>query len=217
MFNTHSEIEEFRDKEYREAYADDYLNTRVASQIRAIREQRDMTQQDLAESIGTHQAGVSRIENVNYSGWSIRTLKKIAHAFDCRLHISFETYGSLLERGAGYSRRVLQRPKFEEDPKFKIREKGYSASNVVPFPVPTRENLVNASKLNALTERARKSVKIGSPAQGKLFSEPASGVATIREERSAGAKAPILRKLESANERGKYGVENAEIYRRAHG
>lgn len=38
-------VEQFRDKEYREAYADDFLDAYIAAQIRTIREQRDMTQQ----------------------------------------------------------------------------------------------------------------------------------------------------------------------------
>jgi transcriptional regulator with XRE-family HTH domain len=119
VFDLHTEIEEFRNQEYRESYADEFLNTYVANQIRVVREQRGMTQQQLAEAIGTQQAGISRIENVNYSGWNIRTLKKIARALSCRLHISFETYGSLLEAGANFRRESLLRPSFEDDPKFK--------------------------------------------------------------------------------------------------
>jgi ribosome-binding protein aMBF1 (putative translation factor) len=67
---------EFSDPEYRYAYAEDFLNTWVATQIRVLREQRGMTQQDLAEAIGTKQAGVSRVENVNYSAWKTETLRR---------------------------------------------------------------------------------------------------------------------------------------------
>jgi transcriptional regulator with XRE-family HTH domain len=110
--------QQLRDKEYREAYADDTLSAYIAAQIRSIREQRTMTQEELAGLIGTKQAGVSRIENVNYSNWSLRTLKKIAYAFGCRLHVSIETFGSLLDEGASFSRHALERPKFEDDPVF---------------------------------------------------------------------------------------------------
>ncbi len=109
-------IDQLRDKEYREAYADDFLNAYIAAQIRAIREQRNMTQRDLADRIGTKQAGISRIENVNYSSWNIRTLKKIAYALGCRLHVSMETFGSLLDEGASFSRKALERPEVERDP-----------------------------------------------------------------------------------------------------
>lgn len=83
------------DHEYRHAYADEFLNTMVRTQIRVLREQRGMSQGDLARRIGTTQTAISRLENVNYSSWNIRTLKKIAEAFDLRLHVSFETFGSL--------------------------------------------------------------------------------------------------------------------------
>lgn len=113
-------IEAFQDKDFRESFAEDFLNTHIASQIRAIREERNLTQEDLAELVGTKQAGISRIENVNYSAWNIKTLKKIAFALDSRLHVSIETFGSLLEEGSSFSRNALKRPSFGEDPVFAV-------------------------------------------------------------------------------------------------
>ncbi|HVB78929.1 MAG TPA: helix-turn-helix transcriptional regulator, partial [Candidatus Binataceae bacterium] len=106
---------EFRDREYREAYADSFVNTFVAMQIRAIREQRGMTQKELAEKIGTAQTGVSRLENANYSGRSISTLKNVARQFDCWLRVSFEGYGSLIDEADRFGEDALRRPRFEED------------------------------------------------------------------------------------------------------
>jgi transcriptional regulator with XRE-family HTH domain len=109
---------EFRDQEYREAYAEDFLNTSIATQLQVIREQRKLTQAQLAEKIGTQQAGVSRIENVNYSSWKIETLKKLAFALGCRLKVSIETFGSLIDEETNFSRETLKRPSFDEDPVF---------------------------------------------------------------------------------------------------
>lgn len=109
---------EFSDREYREAYADDFTDSFVAMQIRAIREQRGMTQKELADRIGTAQAGVSRLENANYSGRSISALKKIAHQFDCWLRVSFESYSFLVEEAEGFGEEALRRPSFDEDPGF---------------------------------------------------------------------------------------------------
>jgi len=109
---------EFRDREYREAYADSFVDTFVAMQIRAIREQRGMTQKELAEKIGTAQTGVSRLENANYSGRSISALKNVARQFDCWLRVSFESYGSLIEEAEGFGEEALRRPSFDEDPAF---------------------------------------------------------------------------------------------------
>lgn len=106
------------DEEYRYAYAEDFLNTSVATQIRVLREQRGLTQEDLAQKIGTKQAGISRLENVNYSAWKTETLRKIARAMKVRLKITFETFGSLVDEAETFSRKNLERPTFEDDPRF---------------------------------------------------------------------------------------------------
>lgn len=107
---------EFSDKEYREAYAEDFLNTKIATQLRVIREQRELTQEELAEKIGTEPSCVATLEDVNYAGWDITTLKAIASALDVRLSVSFETFGSLLDEDDSFSREWLKRPDFEHDP-----------------------------------------------------------------------------------------------------
>jgi transcriptional regulator with XRE-family HTH domain len=110
---------EFADPEYREVYAESFLNSSLATQLQVIREQRGMTQAQLAEKIGTKQAGISRIENVNYSAWNSATLRKIAFALGCRLKVSLETFGSLIDEAVAFNEKMLQRPSFEEDPVFR--------------------------------------------------------------------------------------------------
>jgi transcriptional regulator with XRE-family HTH domain len=109
-------IESFRDKEYRESYAEDYLNTTLATQLRVIREERGLTQAQLADQVGTKQTAISRIENVNNAARNIGTLEAIAFKLGCRLKVTFETFGSLIEESLHFSRESLQRPSFEEDP-----------------------------------------------------------------------------------------------------
>jgi transcriptional regulator with XRE-family HTH domain len=108
--------QEFQDEEYRYAYAEDFLNTWVASQIVTLREQRGLSQAELGELIGTKQPGVSRLENVNRSTWKTETLKKIAKALGVRLRISFETFSTLLDEDNNFSRKFLMRPTFDDDP-----------------------------------------------------------------------------------------------------
>lgn len=114
--------EELRDAQYRYAYSEDFLNTFIATQIRVLREQRGMTQEQLGLEIGTQQTGVSRYENVNYSAWRTETLRKIARALGVRLRISFEPFGTLLDDAAVFSQESLKRPKFEDDPAFESRD-----------------------------------------------------------------------------------------------
>jgi transcriptional regulator with XRE-family HTH domain len=104
------------DKEYAEGYAESYLNSYIATQIKVLREQRGLSQPRLANLIGTTQSGISRIENVNYSSWNIGTLKKLARAFDVRLKVSFEPYGTLPDEVDRFSRESLQRPDRRSDP-----------------------------------------------------------------------------------------------------
>jgi ribosome-binding protein aMBF1 (putative translation factor) len=72
-----------QDSEYRHAYADEQLNLSIGTQIKVLREQQEMTQEQLAAKIGTKQAGISRLESANYAGWSIAALRRVAQALDC--------------------------------------------------------------------------------------------------------------------------------------
>ena len=139
-------IEEFRDKDYRESYAEDYLHSFIAMQFQAVREQRKMTQQELADSIGTKQTAISRLENVNNRSRNIRLLEKAAYALGCRLRVSLETFGSLVtDEGPNFSRAMLERASFDDDPAFKPalrRVKRSTSGEPAPFKTsrPTRLN-----------------------------------------------------------------------------
>jgi transcriptional regulator with XRE-family HTH domain len=108
----------FRNKDYRHSYADEFLNETVATQIKTLREQRGWRQVDLAREAGMPQSMVARLENVNYSSWSINTLRKLARAFDVRLRVTFESFGSIIGEFESFSRQSLQRDQFDIDPVF---------------------------------------------------------------------------------------------------
>lgn len=61
----------------------------IATQISTLREQRGLTQKDLADLVNVSQPAIARLESVNYKGYSLKTLDKIARAFDTVLKISF--------------------------------------------------------------------------------------------------------------------------------
>ena len=124
---------QFQDEDYRYAYAEDFLNTWVATQIVTLREQRGLNQTELGELIGTKQPGVSRLENVNHSTWKTETLKKIARALGVRLRISFETFGALLDEDSHFSREFLMRPRFEDDLSFLMKKAPESAFASTPL------------------------------------------------------------------------------------
>ena len=110
--------EKFTDREYRASYAESFLDTFIATQIKVLREQRNWTQQQLAEAGGMQQSRISALEDANYSRWSIATLKRLARAFDVPLNVSFGTFGALVLNAREFSRESLQRAPFEKDPAF---------------------------------------------------------------------------------------------------
>lgn len=108
--------EEFlKDKEYAHAYMEEFENSYIATQIKVLREQNSLTQDELAELAEMKQERISVLENVNYSSWSINTLRKLARAFDLVLHVSFENFGDEIKKITSFSREELSRIAREKD------------------------------------------------------------------------------------------------------
>jgi transcriptional regulator with XRE-family HTH domain len=109
---------ELRESEYRYGYAESFLNTKLATQIKTLREQRDKTQAEAAALMGIKQPGYRRFEDINHSVWKTDTLWNVARAYGVRLDISFKTFGSLLDDKEDFNKERLKVPKFEDDPAF---------------------------------------------------------------------------------------------------
>lgn len=61
----------------------------ISEQLYEARTERSLTQNELAEMVGTSQSAVARVENADYDGHSIRTLARIACALKLRLQVNF--------------------------------------------------------------------------------------------------------------------------------
>jgi transcriptional regulator with XRE-family HTH domain len=132
---------QLKNREFRHAYADEHLNLSISTQIKIIRENQNMSQATLAGKIGTKQAGISRIESANYDGWSIALLRRLAEAFDLRLHVTFEEFGTLWKEVDNFNRESLHRRAFDDDPEFEESTATAHAtvaqrSNIVPASTP---------------------------------------------------------------------------------
>ena len=142
--------EQFADKDYRYGYAEAFLNSYIAAQIKIIREQREMTQSQLAEKIGTKQTGISRLENVNYTAWKVGTLTRLARAFGLRLRIGFEEFGTLPDEVNNFGKESLRRAEFEKDPIFGNLESVEEATNLTENEraalAPGDSNLIHMTK-----------------------------------------------------------------------
>ncbi|MBI3967130.1 MAG: helix-turn-helix transcriptional regulator, partial [Chloroflexi bacterium] len=93
MFTTSARYQQIatslRDKEYRDIFVEEHISTGLSFQIRAMREQRGWTQEDLGQRAGMAQQRVCQLENPNYGRFSLSTLKRLASAFDVALAVHF--------------------------------------------------------------------------------------------------------------------------------
>ena len=105
-------LQKFNDFKYRHAYVDDFTDAFIATQIKVLREQQGLTQTQLADKAGMKQSQISELEDVNHQGWKVRTLKKLAKAFDLALVVRFEPFGRVLDDIVGFDRQHLQRDTF---------------------------------------------------------------------------------------------------------
>jgi transcriptional regulator with XRE-family HTH domain len=110
---------EFQDEEYRHSYAEECLNTMIATQIKVLREQREMTQSALARKALMLQPRLSVMESADYSSWSVSTLKRLARAFDLALSVKFEAFSEVILDFEEMSKEALSRPSFKDDPMFR--------------------------------------------------------------------------------------------------
>ena len=110
---------EFPDPDYRYAYAKSFLNIKLATQIKVLREQRQKSQAEIAKIMGITQSGYNRFENIDHSVWKTDSLWDIARALGVRVNISFETFGTLPDDKGNFNKQSLERPTFEDDPVFK--------------------------------------------------------------------------------------------------
>jgi transcriptional regulator with XRE-family HTH domain len=97
------------DKEYAHAYMESHVDAYIATQIKVLRDQREWSQERLANETGMRQARISVLENVDYAAWSINTLRRLARAFDVVLRVTFEEFGTEIGRMNEFREEGLQR------------------------------------------------------------------------------------------------------------
>src|SRR5213592_2880708 len=70
------------------------LNAAIAQQIYDLRTKAGLTQKHLAELVGTAHSVISRLEDADYEGHSLRMLQRISLALKYRLQVSFVPIGT---------------------------------------------------------------------------------------------------------------------------
>lgn len=90
-------IEKLRNPEYRSGFVDSLISINVPFQIRALVKSRGWTQERLAERSGMLQPRISAIMTPGKTRPNIKTLRRIAEAFDCGLVVRFVPFGELVK------------------------------------------------------------------------------------------------------------------------
>lgn len=115
-------FDELNDKEYRDAYVKASIDIGVPSQILALREQRKWTQEELGKRATMVQESISRIEDPTRGTVNIKTLMRLASAFDLGLMVRFVPFSKLVEWKLNLSLEALEANSFDDDPYFKEEE-----------------------------------------------------------------------------------------------
>jgi len=82
--------EQLKDPEFAAVFDEEKEKIDLAIKILRIRQEAGLSQKELAQRIGTTQSVIARMENPEYSGYSIRMLRRIAAALGSRLFIDFK-------------------------------------------------------------------------------------------------------------------------------
>src|SRR3989304_2009941 len=79
-----------KDPEYKKLYEDEKIKFDAALAIRSARECSGLTQAQLAKLIGTTQSVISRLEDADYEGHTLKMLARIAGALNGHLEINLK-------------------------------------------------------------------------------------------------------------------------------
>ena len=79
-----------RDPNLQELYEEEKINFQAAIAIREAREAAGLTQAQLAKLVGTTQSVISRLDDADYDGHTLKMLERIAEALKQRVVIHLE-------------------------------------------------------------------------------------------------------------------------------
>src|SRR3990172_8225548 len=81
--------EDIKDPEFKAHYEEEKQALILAMKIAELRDQKGLSQQQLAKLMGTSQQAISSIESGEYEGFTLKTLEKIAEAMGMKVKIEF--------------------------------------------------------------------------------------------------------------------------------
>ena len=94
-------------KKSRDAYVYEHIRNGIPFQMRAMRDQREWTQADLAKEMKTSRTTITRLENPNNDKLTLKTLLEVASAFDVALLVKFVPFSRLVKEYEDVSQSAL--------------------------------------------------------------------------------------------------------------
>jgi DNA-binding XRE family transcriptional regulator len=80
---------ELKNKEFKKAFNEEEVYASLAIQTAKIRQEKGITQEELAKRLRTTQQTVSRLEDIHNKSYSLKTLIRLAAALDKGLKVEF--------------------------------------------------------------------------------------------------------------------------------
>jgi len=90
-----------RGRDARAQFVSSHVDKTIAFQLRAIRNEQDLSQEQLAEMVEMNQNAISRLESEWYGKATISTLKRLAAALDVALVVRFVPFSQLIDWVSG--------------------------------------------------------------------------------------------------------------------
>jgi transcriptional regulator with XRE-family HTH domain len=113
-----------KNKAYRDAFVSARISQTLALQARVLRQRAGLSQQELAEKLGTSQNGVFRLESPRYGKHNISTLARVASYFDVGLVVRFAPLSEIVDWTLGLNPESIDIPDFSHDRGFLQPEEG---------------------------------------------------------------------------------------------
>src|ERR1700720_859326 len=104
--------EKFHNKEYRDAYVESHTRRFLAHQMRKFRGEK--SQVEFGEILNKRQTVVWRLEDPNYSGWSLRTLFQVAQKLNVAAVARFVDFQTFLRFTNDTSKGALNPRSYDE-------------------------------------------------------------------------------------------------------
>jgi transcriptional regulator with XRE-family HTH domain len=188
MLNTNSSlVNELREKQYRDAYVASQIRVSLPFQIRALRENRPMTQPELGKLAGMTQPRISEIERPGERRLNVDTLLRLASALDVALQIRFVPFSELIDWADDLDIDSYRVPSFGEE----LRESGElhknpaSVRNLNELLLQASGQLVSGEQFEVAYDRFFEAMPqgqhpdvLGAPASGKESEPPPKICAT---------------------------------------